>query len=247
MLRCQQQLSDPSHHHVRISSFISRPTDANPLRPRVMWSDFLRLKVFLSHLEELVDVDRVVVVHVHDSEDHVDVLEVLAVSRLLVQQLASLAMPRNGKRAQTEQTRKIINETLGARWTGTLDAIKSKAAHIRESGCDIFGRPHGPREHKRGWHHVNMKNSVLPDAVASVRLSRKSTAKPYEHSHRQNELPNQRLISVMCKNQDCHVVTTKKKERRHGNDREREHSQQRRQEQQSKRNHQPRKHTLGSN
>lgn len=43
-----------------------------------------------SHLEELVDVDRVVVVHVHNVEYRVHVLQALSLLRLLVDQLAPL-------------------------------------------------------------------------------------------------------------------------------------------------------------
>lgn len=42
------------------------------------------------YLEELVDVDRVVVVHVHHAEHDVEVLEVFAVCSMRVDQFASL-------------------------------------------------------------------------------------------------------------------------------------------------------------
>lgn len=49
----------------------------------------------VTHLEELVDVYGVVVVHVHNAEDDVDVFEILSVFRLLVDQLAPLIMNQN--------------------------------------------------------------------------------------------------------------------------------------------------------
>ncbi len=63
----------------------------------------------LTHLKELVDVDRVVVVHVHDAQDDVDVLQVLPVPgllRLLVDQLTPLAAEQEHTAEEVRYLRK---------------------------------------------------------------------------------------------------------------------------------------------